>query len=104
MDAASKIEPMGGFRFLAWTAAVIMEVSRSKFPRVVRIETTNHCNAHCAFCPSASMGGEKRKILLCNRCFMSFFRPKLSLRRGDIALTLPLFFALRKKMPGAHMG
>jgi MoaA/NifB/PqqE/SkfB family radical SAM enzyme len=59
MDAAGKVEPMGGFRFLAWTAAVIMEVSRSKFPKVVRIETTNHCNARCTFCLRASMGREK---------------------------------------------
>ena len=44
---------------LAWGAATIMDTFCSSFPKVVRIETTNRCNAHCTFCPRASMGREK---------------------------------------------
>ena len=36
-----------------------MELRRSKFPKVVRIETTNHCNAACTFCPRESIGRDK---------------------------------------------
>lgn len=36
-----------------------MEFTRTKFPRTVRIETTNHCNAACTFCPRETIGREK---------------------------------------------
>lgn len=36
-----------------------LELSRGRFPRVVRIETTNHCNAACTFCPRDSIGRAK---------------------------------------------
>lgn len=35
------------------------EWTRNSFPRVVRIETTNHCNAACSFCPRESIGRPK---------------------------------------------
>ncbi|MDA0282785.1 MAG: radical SAM/SPASM domain-containing protein [Planctomycetota bacterium] len=37
----------------------VMEAARSQFPKVVRIETTNHCNAACSFCPRESIGRKK---------------------------------------------
>jgi MoaA/NifB/PqqE/SkfB family radical SAM enzyme len=39
--------------------AEVMEVFRRKFPPTVRIETTNHCNACCTFCPRESIAREK---------------------------------------------
>ncbi|MCG8449797.1 MAG: radical SAM protein [Pirellulales bacterium] len=36
-----------------------MDFTRSKFPSTVRIETTNHCNAACTFCPRETIGREK---------------------------------------------
>ncbi|MCA9230522.1 MAG: SPASM domain-containing protein [Planctomycetales bacterium] len=36
-----------------------MEFTRTKFPRTVRIETTNHCNAACTFCPRETIGRKK---------------------------------------------
>lgn len=37
----------------------VMEAARSSFPKVVRVETTNHCNAVCTFCPRESIGRKK---------------------------------------------
>lgn len=39
--------------------AQAMEWMRGSFPKTVRIETTNHCNAACTFCPRESIGREK---------------------------------------------
>jgi radical SAM protein with 4Fe4S-binding SPASM domain len=36
-----------------------LELTRAPFPPVVRIETTNHCNASCTFCPRDSIGRKK---------------------------------------------
>lgn len=46
---------MTPFRMAAWTAAVFLELFRRPFPKIVRIETTNHCNARCIFCPHDTM-------------------------------------------------
>jgi len=59
MNAVGKMAQIGGFCFLSRVVAATMEVFRSKFPKVVRIETTNHCNARCTFCPRASIGRKK---------------------------------------------
>ncbi|MGW8256674.1 MAG: radical SAM protein, partial [Thermoguttaceae bacterium] len=37
-----------------------LDVTRREFPSVVRIETTNACNARCTICPHASL---KRPIM-----------------------------------------
>jgi radical SAM protein with 4Fe4S-binding SPASM domain len=36
-----------------------MSVYRRRFPRTVRVETTNHCQAACSFCPRDSIGRPK---------------------------------------------
>lgn len=36
-----------------------MDWVRTDFPRTVRIETTNHCNAACTFCPRETIGRAK---------------------------------------------
>jgi hypothetical protein len=36
-----------------------MSVYRREFPRTVRVETTNHCQAACTFCPRDSIGRPK---------------------------------------------
>src|SRR5437868_13957125 len=36
-----------------------MSIYRRKFPRTVRVETTNHCQAACTFCPRESIGRPK---------------------------------------------
>lgn len=36
-----------------------MSVYRRKFPHTVRVETTNHCQAACTFCPRDSIGRPK---------------------------------------------
>ncbi len=36
-----------------------MSLYRRKFPRTVRVETTNHCQAACTFCPRDSIGRPK---------------------------------------------
>ena len=36
-----------------------MSVYRRRFPRTVRVETTNHCQAACTFCPRDSIGRPK---------------------------------------------
>ena len=59
MDARDKNYRISAFRFLAWAAAVMMEAFRPGFPKVVRIETTNLCNARCTFCPHAYMVRKK---------------------------------------------
>jgi MoaA/NifB/PqqE/SkfB family radical SAM enzyme len=59
MHTAGKSPSVRGLRLLAWAAAMAMETFRSEFPKVVRIETTNHCNARCTFCPRASMDRKK---------------------------------------------
>ena len=47
------------FIFLGYVLAAIVGVFRRKFPLIVRIETTNLCNANCTFCPRESIGREK---------------------------------------------
>jgi radical SAM protein with 4Fe4S-binding SPASM domain len=39
--------------------ANILEVARGRFPSIVSIETTNHCNAMCRICPRESLGRPK---------------------------------------------
>jgi radical SAM protein with 4Fe4S-binding SPASM domain len=36
-----------------------MSLYRTKFPRTVRVETTNHCQADCSFCPRSTIGRAK---------------------------------------------
>ncbi len=36
-----------------------MSLYRGNFPRTVRIETTNHCQADCSFCPRSTIGRAK---------------------------------------------
>jgi radical SAM protein with 4Fe4S-binding SPASM domain len=36
-----------------------MSAYRKSFPRTVRVETTNHCQAACTFCPRDSIGRKK---------------------------------------------
>ncbi len=36
-----------------------MSLYRRKFPRTVRVETTNHCQADCSFCPRSTIGRAK---------------------------------------------
>jgi len=36
-----------------------MSLYRGKFPRTVRVETTNHCQADCSFCPRSTIGRAK---------------------------------------------
>jgi len=48
-----------GFNPLARALGLLLERTRPDFPPLVRIETTNHCNADCVFCPRASMGRAK---------------------------------------------
>ena len=36
-----------------------MSLYRRKFPHTVRVETTNHCQAECTFCPRDSIGRQK---------------------------------------------
>lgn len=50
---------MLAFHLMGHTIAGAMEIMRTKFPKVVRIETTNHCNAACTFCPRETIGREK---------------------------------------------
>lgn len=50
---------MPAFTFLGRAMAGFMELSRKRFPPVVRIETTNHCNANCTFCPRETIGRDK---------------------------------------------
>jgi sulfatase maturation enzyme AslB (radical SAM superfamily) len=59
MNALYRVEKASSLRVFAWVAAVALEAFRPQFPKMVRIETTNHCNANCGFCPRASMGREK---------------------------------------------
>jgi hypothetical protein len=37
------------------TVGSVLDLARRSFPRVVRIETTNACNAHCIICPHDSI-------------------------------------------------
>jgi radical SAM protein with 4Fe4S-binding SPASM domain len=53
---------MVGLAILGQFVANIMELSRRPFPPTVRIETTNHCNASCTFCPRESMGRPKARM------------------------------------------
>jgi radical SAM protein with 4Fe4S-binding SPASM domain len=46
-------------RFAGTITATAMDVLRRPFPPTVRIETTNHCNAACSFCPRESIGRSK---------------------------------------------
>lgn len=36
-----------------------MSLRRRKFPHTVRVETTNHCQADCSFCPRSTIGRAK---------------------------------------------
>lgn len=47
------------FKISARIVASALEWMRGPFPRTVRIETTNHCNAACTFCPRESIGRDK---------------------------------------------
>jgi radical SAM protein with 4Fe4S-binding SPASM domain len=44
---------------VARLAAGVMDLMHGDFPRTVRIETTNHCNAACSFCPRSTIGRSK---------------------------------------------
>ncbi|MFP6673626.1 MAG: radical SAM/SPASM domain-containing protein [Pirellulaceae bacterium] len=50
---------MLAFSVMGRVVAGAMELTRNKFPKVVRIETTNHCNAACTFCPRDTIGRDK---------------------------------------------
>ncbi|MBI1311338.1 radical SAM protein [bacterium] len=50
---------MQTLRIFGQVVGGVMEAARSQFPKVVRIETTNHCNAVCTFCPRESIGRKK---------------------------------------------
>ncbi|MBW2085492.1 MAG: SPASM domain-containing protein [Deltaproteobacteria bacterium] len=49
---------MFGFRLIGRLAARVMDTLWRSFPPIVRIETTNRCNAACTFCPHLSMQRE----------------------------------------------
>lgn len=46
-------------RFAGTLTGAAMEMLRRSFPPVVRVETTNHCNAACTFCPREAIGRAK---------------------------------------------
>lgn len=46
-------------RFAGTLTGTAMDLLRRTFPPVVRVETTNHCNAACTFCPRESIGRPK---------------------------------------------
>ncbi len=43
----------------SYVIADTMSLCRHAFPRTVRIETTNHCQADCVFCPRSTIGRSK---------------------------------------------
>lgn len=43
----------------SYVIADTMSLYRQPFPRTVRIETTNHCQADCSFCPRSTIGRGK---------------------------------------------
>lgn len=47
------------FKITARLVATALDLMKGSFPRTVRVETTNHCNAACTFCPRESIGREK---------------------------------------------
>lgn len=44
---------------VAKTLADGMSLTRGRVPKVVRVETTNHCQADCIFCPRSTIGRSK---------------------------------------------
>ncbi|MCA9118783.1 MAG: SPASM domain-containing protein [Planctomycetaceae bacterium] len=50
---------MSSHRIVGYVVGKTMEVMRKAFPKTVRVETTNHCNASCTFCPRDTIGREK---------------------------------------------
>lgn len=43
----------------SYVIADTMSLMRQPFPKTVRIETTNHCQADCVFCPRSTIGRAK---------------------------------------------
>ena len=43
----------------SYVIADTMSLLRQSFPKTVRIETTNHCQADCVFCPRSTIGRSK---------------------------------------------
>lgn len=43
----------------SYVIADTMTLLRQSFPKTVRIETTNHCQADCVFCPRSTIGRSK---------------------------------------------
>ncbi|MDA7979611.1 MAG: radical SAM protein [Pirellulales bacterium] len=43
----------------SYVIADSMNLVRTAFPKTVRIETTNHCQADCSFCPRSTIGRDK---------------------------------------------
>ncbi len=46
----------------SYVIADTMTLLRQSFPKTVRIETTNHCQADCVFCPRSSIGRAKANM------------------------------------------
>ncbi len=44
---------------MSYVIADTMTLLRQPFPKTVRIETTNHCQADCVFCPRSTIGRAK---------------------------------------------
>ena len=47
------------FKIGAKMIGLTLDLIKGSFPRTVRVETTNHCNAACSFCPRESIGRDK---------------------------------------------
>ena len=50
---------MGMLKVGARVVGSMLDLLKGPFPMTVRIETTNHCNAACTFCPRESIGRPK---------------------------------------------
>lgn len=50
---------MAGSKIFSFVVGSTMDAMRKSFPKTVRVETTNHCNAACSFCPRDTIGREK---------------------------------------------
>lgn len=46
----------------SYVIADAMTLLRQSFPKTVRIETTNHCQADCVFCPRSTIGRAKANM------------------------------------------
>jgi len=46
----------------SYVIADTMTLLRQSFPKTVRIETTNHCQADCVFCPRSTIGRAKANM------------------------------------------